>query len=285
MPDSEPASETFDVGMDASERPSWACQLHSPPRASQSWMKADDGYTTCSGCLNRLRSAVAEVRTGYYRLDAGLSGTADRGSRGAPGFHSVPPANLSVVTMRDPRSLPYETPHDLTQYLWDPLADLTLEPGQYGPPAGAYVEKREVWVGSDGRTHTEQSRAPLSVPGTLAGICASIAEMREVAGPLSRSVGELCRWLDNHLDWLTRQDWVAEVATEIHRLAAQIRGVHEPRRKIGPCPNTLDEGATTRQCGVTLYAPLRGDRVSCVGCGRAWDRDDWLKLGELVRAA
>lgn len=265
-------------------RPSWACQLHRPPTDGQPWMKADGGYTTCDGCLNRLRSTLRDIGTGYARLAATPGGSGDHGGRGAPGFRSTPAANLNVVAMRDPRSLPYETKMDLTVYVWDPLADLTLEPGQHGPPAGAYVEKREVWLGQDGRTHTEQARAVLSVPGALAGICRGIADMRDLTYPRG-GVDTLTRWLDNQLDWLTRQDWVAEPAAELRRLAAQIRGVHEPRRRIGPCPNTIDEGDHTRVCGAPLYAPVRDDTIWChaPGCGRRWPRDKWLDLGQIMQ--
>ncbi len=269
---------------DDDPRPSWACALHKPPAEAQKWYRADDGYVTCSGCLDKLRRLLRDIGDGYRRLDATPGSNGEAGTRGAPGFRSTPAANLSVVVMRDRRSLPYETTMDLVQYVWDPLADLTLEPGQHGPPAGAYVERREVWVGADGRTHTEQSRAVLSVPGALSGICHGIADMRDQQHPRG-DVDDLLRWLDGQLDWLTRQDWVTEPAAELHRLDAQIRGVHDPRRRIGTCPNTVDEGPGTRECGSALYAPIRTDVIHCTACGRSWPRSEWLRLGALLQQA
>lgn len=272
MPDSasRPVSDTA-----AEERPSWACQLHAVPAPSQSWMKADPGYVTCSGCLDRLRATLRTIATTYYLLDARPGSSGDSQGRGSPGFRSTPAANLNVVVMRDPRSIPYETPHDAVQYVWDSDAE---------DGGGAYVERREVWFGADGRGHTEQAHAMLSIPGTLAGIARGIASMRDLAPPQG-GVGDLARWLDGHLDWLTRQDWVSQSAREIHRLAAQIRGTQEPRRKIGHCPNTIDQGDTTRPCAAPLYAPVRGDTISCATCSRRWGRADWLRLGRLLHDA
>ncbi len=265
------------------ERPDHACLLHHPPGDGRPWVRADDGYRTCSKCLDRLRDTLRDIRRLYGTLNATPGAHTDTSSRPTPGFASRPAANMNVVVMRDPRSLPYEAPlsTDGVQYVWDPLADDTLEPGQYGPPGGAYVEKRDVWYGADGRPHTEQPRAMLSVPATLAGITAGIADLRDITPPRG-DVPDLVRWLDNQLDWLTRQDWVPEPAAELHRLAAQLRGVDEPRRRIGRCPNTIDEGEHTRPCQAWLYAPLRGDTIVCHACGRRWERDEWLNLGDLL---
>ena len=265
-------------------RPSWACQLHRPPKPGQDWMKTDDGYTTCGGCLNNLRSTLRNIGDMYARLDARPGNNGEHDGRGAPGFGSCPPATLTVVAMRDPRTLPYAIAQDDTVYVCDPNADHTLQPGQYGPPRGEYTERRDVWYGADGRPHQESDHGVLSVPATLAGIAAGIADMRDLTAP-RRDVPALIRWLDNQLDWLTRQNWVAEPAGEIHRLAAQIRGVNEPRRRIGVCPNIIDEGATTRPCRAALFAPLRTDSISCTTCKRVWHRSEWLRLGDLLNAA
>lgn len=247
-------------------------------------MKADDGYASCSACLDRLRRTLRDISEGWAKLDATPNSGGQHGGRGAPGFGSKPPANLSVVVMRDRRSLPYEVSHDAVQYVWDPDADHTLRPDQHGPRRGEYVERREVWYGRDGRPHAEQAHALISIPATVAGICAGIAGMRDLTPPPG-AVPALIRWLDGQLDWLTRQPWCAEPVAELNRLAVQIRGVHEPRRRIGSCPNVLDDGPTTRVCEAPLYAPVRGDAISCRTCGRVWQRADWLRLGSILRDA
>ncbi len=265
-------------------RPSWACALHRPPKPGQSWMKADPAYSTCGGCLNNLRSTLREIGDLYARLDARPGGNGEHGGRGAPGFGSRPPASLTVVAMRDRRTLPYALARDAVTYVFDPNADFVLEPGQHGPSRGEFTERREVWYGADGRPHQESDHGVLSVPATLHGIASGIAGMRELQPPAG-GVPEVIRWLDGQLDWLTRQDWVGEPAAEIHRLASQIRGVNEPRRKVGECPNVIDEGRSTRVCGARLFAPVRGDSISCNVCKRVWHRSEWLRLGSLLRDA
>ncbi|MBW0088252.1 hypothetical protein I4I73_03355 [Pseudonocardia sp. KRD-184] len=268
----------------AIDYPSWACHLHSPPAEGKQWAPADQGYRTCSGCLNRLRSTLQDVANLYAALDATPMSGGEHGGRGAPGFGSKPAAALNVVAMRDRRTLPYALARDAAVYVFDPTADHNLQPGQLGPARGEYVEKRDVWYGADGRPHQESDHGVLSVPATLAGIAAGIAGMRDLPPP-GGSVADLIRWLDAQLDWLTRQDWVAEPAGELHRLASQIRGVTDPRRRVGVCPNVIDEGPTTRVCKATLFAPVRGDSISCRVCKRVWPRSEWLRLGSMLKEA
>lgn len=256
---------------DTTTRPDGSCLLHHPPADGKPCARADDGYRTCSACLDRLRTALRDIRGLYANLNATPGAHGDVAGRATPGFTSRPAANLNVIVMRDRRSLPYEVARDTVDYVWDPDAD-------------AYTEKRDVWIAADGRAHTEQARATLSVPATLAGIAQGIADLRHLTPPCAQ-VPDLVRWLDNQLDWLTRQDWVAEPAVELHRLVAQLRGVEQPRRRIGECPNTLDEGDTTRQCKAPLFAPLRGDTIVCHACGRRWERHQWLNLGDLLAAS
>jgi len=50
---------------------------------------------------------------------------------------------------------------------------------------------------------------------------------------------------------------VTELDIALRRLVAQLRPVTgDPRRPIGLCPNTIDDGEHTRECGTRLYAPL-----------------------------
>lgn len=277
---------TADDGEITEARPSWACALHRPPKPGQAWMKADDSYTTCGGCLNNLRSTLRDIGDMYARLDATPGGNGEHGGRGAPGYGSRPPVALNVVAMRDRRTLPYAVASDAVVYVFDADADHVLQSDQHGPKRGEYVERREVWYGADGRPHQESDNGVLSVPATLAGIAAGIADMRELGAPAG-GVPDVIRWLDGQLDWLTRQSWVSEPAGELHRLAAQIRGVNEPRRRIGVCPNVIDEGATTRVCDAPLYAPVRGDSIVCRNrdCERVWHRAEWLRLGDLLKVA
>lgn len=180
--------------------------------------------------------------TRRYQRLSPIPGRGDVG-RPPPGFGPSSPADEHILAMTDRRSLGYALHDD--------------------------------WA-------IEQERAPRSVPGTLAGIAAAVAEQRDMTSRLPATVADLAEWLDRHLDWITRQDWVDEFHSDLSELATQLRAVTDPRRSIGRCPVTIDEGEHTRECGARLYAPLRGDTITCPGCGETWQRADWLRLGDLL---
>lgn len=92
----------------------------------------------------------------------------------------------------------------------------------------------------------------------------------------------------------TRQLWVDDYAGELHTLAHALRlvtpdpvtGIVDTRpRPIGRCPNVLDHGDTTEECGAELYAPLHGDTITCRACHRQWPRREWLRLGQILEAS
>lgn len=271
------------------ERPAHACLLCPPPK-NRAWWPADPGYRTCSDCYDKIREQLREIGVRYLALDASPGASGEPSGRGAPGFGSRPAASPHVITMTDWRSKSCEVAFDGVQYVWDPNADTVLEPGQYGPPGGAYVERREVWFGRDGRGHTEQENPPRSIPLALSGIAAMIAEERGMNSPTTRQVPDLVRWIDAQMDWITRNDIVGDIRDELRSLAMQLRPVTgEPgRRHIGTCPRVIDEGEHTRECGTRLYAPVSGDTIRCGNaevCEGEWPRDEWLRLGSLLKDA
>lgn len=228
-------------------RPSWACVLCPPPKGP-AWWPADNGYRTCSRCLDSLREQLSDISRRYLMLDPRPGGAPEQGGRGAPGFGSRAPGSVHIMAMRDRRSSP----------------------------------DARVWIGKDGRVHQEPERPPLSVWGVLDGVCWSIAEARGVNGPDSAAdVHELTRWADRHLDWLTRQELVVDVAGDIRLLLAQLKPVTgEPSKaKVGHCPNETEGGTA---CGAILRAPTSGDVISCRQCGREWPRPEWEHLGRLI---
>lgn len=243
--------------MDTPERPAWACQLHKQPNDdAQTWVRADPGYQTCSGCLDRTRDTLRDITARYRRLDPRPGATGGDGGRGAPGFGSRSPASEHVIALRDPRSSPVA----------------------------------RTWLGADGRLHRESEHPPPSVRGVLDTLAWTVAEHRGVTGPDDRAdVDGLARWLDQQLDYVTRHaDLVVEVAAELRRLLAHLRPVTgDGRRRIGRCPNTLDlDDETTMTCDAPLYAPINGsDTIRCGACGRHWPRSEWLRLGDLLGEA
>ena len=245
--------------MDASdtpnERPESACQTCPPPRKVGHWRRADPSYRTCSSCLDRLRDELREIPARYRILNA-VPGAAGDPGRGAPGFGSRSPASDHIIAMRDIRSSRNAT----------------------------------CWRGSDDRFHQETEHPVLSVFTELDLIAWHVVETRALEhGPDQPTVDATARFLDAHLDWLTRQDDIADHAAVIHDLVQQLRpATGEPgRRPIGHCPNTItDADDATRECGAKLFAPLAGtDSISCRQCGREWPRAEWLRLGTLLQDA
>lgn len=214
---------------------------------------ADRGYRTCDACLDRIRDTLKDITRRYALLNPkpGMSG---EHGRGAPGFGSRSPASDHIIAMRDRRS----------------------------------STVARTWLGRDGRLHQESERPPLSVHGVLDTIAWDIAEQRSLDGPSDRAdVPHLARYIDTNLDWATRQPTIVEVDQQLRDLVAQLKPVTgEPgRRHIGLCPNVLDEGEVTRECGARLFAPLRGDAIECGACRRVWPRSEWLRLGDLLQDA
>jgi hypothetical protein len=233
--------------------PEHRCLLCPPPRDGRAWRRADDGYRTCSGCLDRVRERLAEVGARYAVLDPRPGASGEHGSRGAPGFGSRSPASDHVVAVMDWRS-----------------SRVAL-----------------VWRGADGRLHRESQRPPLSVLAELFTLAEHVAEVRGLTGPARLTVADITRWLDGQLDWITRQAGVVEFDRVLRELVGQLRPLTgEPRpKRVGECPNTIDEGEHTRECKTPLYAPLKGDEIRCGACGRRWPRDEWLALGRTLQVA
>lgn len=243
-----------DTHPERTERPDWACLLHPYPSDGRNFARADDGYRTCGGCYDRFRELLTDIPKRYARLDTRPGAGVDHGGRGAPGFGSRSPGSDHIIVMRDARS----------------------------------SDVARTWLAADGRLHFESEKPPRSVFAVLDTIAWDIAEHRGVDGPGTNTlVVDLCRYIDRHLDWLTRHPLVAGAHRELRDLQSQLKPVTgDPgRRHIGLCPNVLDEGEHSRECGAKLYAPIKGDSIECKACDRVWPREKWLKLGDLLESA
>jgi hypothetical protein len=225
------------------QRPTWACLLHSPPTGDQHWVRADDGYVTCEGCLAKLRKNLADVADRYNRLDPTPGATGETGTRGAPGFRSTPAASLHIVALRDHRS----------------------------------STEAHIWRGADKRIHAESTRAPASIRSVLETEAVNIAELRGMDLPTG-DVADLVRWLDRQLDWLTRERIVVEFAAVIRGLRTQLMPVTgDPRIWVATCPNIITADGHQVECGANLYYPSSGDTIMCGNppCKRKWHRTRW----------
>lgn len=238
------------------ERPERACVLHPPPRRVGAWRLADEGYRTCSDCLDHVREQLREVGTRWAVLDPRPGAQGEQGGRGAPGFGSCSPGSDHVIAMRDDRS----------------------------------SRSARVWIGSDGKVHRESQRPPLSVQGELGAMARFVADARGMAGPGSWDVPAVVAWLDGQLDWITRQAGVVEFARTVRELVSQLRPVTGERRAVyvGKCPNPVEQGDEVRSCGARLYAPQGSDEIreiQCRTCERRWDPSEFLHLGRTLQAA
>lgn len=276
--------------MSENERPDNACLICPPPFGNRTWRRAEDGYRTCDPCLERLGETLLDVAVRYGRLDPTPGANSDAGGRGAPGFESRSPASDHIIVMRDRRSKSCEVAVDGEVYVWDRTFQPRLPPGVEGPleAPGAYVARKEAWFDSGGRAHFESERPPLSIPFTISGLADLVAEDREMTAPRG-TVNDIAVWLDKQLDYVARQEWVVDVHETLVRLLGQLKPVTgDPKIRIGQCPNTIDEGETTRECKTPLYAPTdssKDDTIRCSGCGRPWPREKWVELGRLMQAA
>jgi hypothetical protein len=160
-------------------------------------------------------------------------------------------------------------------------------------PRSATGDNARTWRGSDGRLYRESEHPPLSIFSVLDTIAWDIAEARGYSGHKQLSVQGLCTWLDAQLDWLTRRADVVALHGTLRSLVNQLRpATGEPRKRIGFCPNTIDEGEKgTRECKAPLYAPTHGsysivaNTIHCRACGRSWSRAEWLRLADLLDAS
>jgi hypothetical protein len=229
------------------DRPDSACVTHRPPTNGRAWAQADPGYRTCSRCHQRIHEWLSPITVdGDGRPDS------------IPGLYAMlsPLPGVGGGGQRRAPGFASRSPaNDHIIAIRDPRTT-RLAPGD-----------------------------PHSVPGVLAAWTALLADERSYAPPAG-TVPAMAQFLDRNLDYITRQDWVEDLAAELRELHSQLRAIGQQRRRIGICPNTIDSGDTTKQCGTTLYAPLYGDTIKCWApdCGREWPRAEWLRLGRLLEA-
>lgn len=228
------------------DRPDSACLTHRPPTNGRAWAQADPGYRTCGRCHQRIHEWLSPITVdGDGRPDS------------IPGLYAM----LS------------------------PLPGVGGGGQRRAPGFGSRSPADDYIIAiRDPRSTRLAVGDPHSAPGLLGAWTGLLVDERKLVPP-TRTVPAMARFLDVHLDHVTRQDWVEDFATELRELHAQMRAIGQQRSKIGDCPNTIDEGEHTRRCSARLFAPLYGgDQIACWACGRQWARDEWLRLGRLLEA-
>lgn len=219
--------------------------------------RAPDGYRTCNSCADRIRDALAEIPAQYARLatvQALLPGSGDEGRRG-PGFGSRSPARDIVIAATDWRTV------------WSEDSRL------HHPPSVLH-------------TWAQQVRAEVGEARVAGCVCSSGEDEPEPAHCPAASRGGACHTeavlLTRRLDHVTRQEWVADMWTELREVVDQLRTIAgEPRPlPVGRCPNVPEDKGS--ECGTPLYVRAGTDTITCRQCGRQWERREWLHLGRTI---
>lgn len=247
----------------ATTPPSGACLTHRPPTGAHPWHPADSAYATCSACYDRIHGWLSPIHRdddghpdsipGLYALLDLAPGSA-RGGRRAPGFGPRATRTDHVIAIRDRRSVKINTP--------DPHS----APGLLATWVLAIWEQRYEDDLLNASDYFVRRRAlPNTVPSTA-------------------------RWIDHHLDWITRRDLVTVLYDELGELhrelrAATGRGGQPP---LGHCVEVRDG----QPCGAPMFMPAVTPRapsdpiadlpgLACRECGTVYTG---RRLIELRRA-
>lgn len=143
--------------------------------------------------------------------------------------------------------------------------------GQGEPPAPIRLDAvvlrdpRSKWADADGHSGP---RATISVVSSWARL---VREERELSDPLTTPTVETeVHLLVDHLEWVVRQAYVDEFASEVNDALKALQRVtaYVPERvRVGSCPQQLEDGST---CGGPLYATPTGD-ARCGRCNTVHD--------------
>lgn len=103
-----------------------------------------------------------------------------------------------------------------------------------------------------------------------------VLEQRGMALIWPVSVDEAFRRLHAHWDWITRQEWVSDLAAQAHVVLGQVRSANgiRPPAKVGECWASTEDGV----CGATIYAPASGSVATCPRCGAQYEAMTILEM-------
>lgn len=188
----------------------------------------------CPDCADHLGTDLAEIARLADRLDARPSATPLEG-RGPPGFRSRPPGRLEIWVARDRRSKPHPVVEEWYGRDRDDVADALPSHEEDHPVRG-------VWW-------------------TLSGWAGLITETRGFAYRPPSTIGDLCRWLTNQADYVSRwPDDGPALATDVRALRNSLRSLTgDPNpRPAAWCIRLVtpdgDDGPPVT-CGAPIFLP------------------------------
>lgn len=90
-------------------------------------------------------------------------------------------------------------------------------------------------------------------------------------------------YLRSYCDWITRQPWCDEFATDVTRVHSALRNACQdtPDRSVGECITVTDQG----ECGGDVYPTQDRDGVRCSRCRRLYIGRDLIRLNAAQRGA
>lgn len=123
------------------------------------------------------------------------------------------------------------------------------------------------------------------VLAVLASWASLVVEERRLSAAPGRSVGALARFLDRHIDWLSRHPAAGDFADEIHQVTGMAEAVTNPqssaRVELGPCDQP---GCASPVTAIMRSRDNGPASVSCGG-GHVWRPHEWLMLGRRLELA
>jgi hypothetical protein len=213
---------------------------------------AEPGAYACQGCRTHLVRQLGEIET-YLTIVSAVPGrSGDPGPIGRQ-FSSRPPLRLDVVAMLDPRT----EINGSSGAVYDDGEDDQLDEI---PNIRADLDG---WVRVLTEEHPDYGR-----PATWTGV-----------GDSPTGDAALLR---SRCDWICRQPWVDEFATDVARVHGALRQPcgDAPGRPFAHCPQVTDG----RVCGGWIAMFEDGTGAQCRACRTSWRRDQLLDLLEHVAA-
>jgi hypothetical protein len=260
------------------EDPNHRCLLGCRTRTGEPF-PVQHGYRTCDPCADELRADIQELARLYPELvrAAVPGGGVLAGGRGTPGYGSRSPARDTVLVLTDRRTRAEDDgdPHSVLAILsgW---ADNIRDDTGMGALEPEAQRQGQLLVGWLDFTAHQPWAGNLNTPlGQLRD------EIAEQLGLRARTVAGEAAFLVEWFDYVTRQYWVDDLASEVRGLLGMVHaatGMAESSVPVGTCP-TPDE-ATRQPCGARLRVRPDADRITCPRCRTRWPRASWDELSD-----
>ena len=103
-----------------------------------------------------------------------------------------------------------------------------------------------------------------------------VVDARKLSGDIHPARG-----LRTHIDWITTQPWLQDLAYDVRRIHTELRrAVGETTSRVATCKRAEGD----RECGGPITATPYSDTAVCSRCGDEWPRARWQLLGRLQGA-